>query len=285
VPQGPFNGPHNIPGRIEAEDFDTGGPNVAYSDASPANSGGSTYRNGEEVDIKPISGVSDNGHAVGYNEPGEWREYTINVTATGSYTFGFRLLSQVASGRFHAEIDGTNVTGTIAVPITGNWDTDNWTTIKITPISLTAGEHVLRIVTQAAWYDINYIDVTSAGPASTPTPTWTPGGPTATPTSTPTPRGPTATPTPTWTPGGPTATPTSTPTPTPTPTGDGGSTPPKPPSMVTVPVVAHIDGVGGTPWRSDVSISNRNSIAQQLRFNYLPDKGKKLAKTRIVLPA
>jgi len=54
--------------------------------------------------------------------------------------------------------------------------------------------------------------------------------------------------------------------------------------MVTVPVVAHVDGVGGTPWRSDVSVANRNSIAQRLQFIYLPDKGKKLAKTRTLKP-
>ena len=65
VSQGPFNGPHNIPGRIPAEDFDTGGPGVAYSDTSAVNYGDSTYRNGEGVDIKTISGVSDNGLAVG----------------------------------------------------------------------------------------------------------------------------------------------------------------------------------------------------------------------------
>lgn len=53
---------------------------------------------------------------------------------------------------------------------------------------------------------------------------------------------------------------------------------------MTVPAVAHIDGVGGTPWRSDVSVANRNSISQQVQFTYLPDKGKKLAKTRILRP-
>jgi hypothetical protein len=53
---------------------------------------------------------------------------------------------------------------------------------------------------------------------------------------------------------------------------------------VTVPVVAHIDGVGGTPWRSDVAVANRNSIAQKLRFKYLPDKVKSLAKNRTLKP-
>ncbi len=54
--------------------------------------------------------------------------------------------------------------------------------------------------------------------------------------------------------------------------------------MVTVPVVAHLDGVGGTPWRSDVTVANRNSIPQRLQFIYQSDSGKKLAKTRTLQP-
>jgi hypothetical protein len=289
--QGPFNGPHYIPGRIEAEDFDYGGPGVAYSDTTPQNNGDSTYRAGEEVDVEMISGVTDNGHAVAWNEPGEWIEYTINVTATGNYDFGFRLLSQVTSGQFHAEIDGTNVTGTITVPRTGDWYTDNWTTINVPDISLAAGEHVLRIATEAGWYNHNFLDVTAAAPSTTPTPTPTPapGGPTATPTPTQTPaRTPIATPTSTPSPrtSSPTRTPTPTKTPTPTrtPTPTGGKPGNGPNNLVTVPVVAHVDGVGGTPWRSDVSIANRNSIPQKLKFVYLPDRGEKLAKTRVLKP-
>jgi hypothetical protein len=152
---------------------------------------------------------------------------------------------------------------------------------------------------------------TPVGPTNTPTPTWTPTRtPTRTSTRPPTstPVGPTNTPTPTWTPVVTTATPTprttpiATPTrtsapaptqtppsipsstPTPTPTRGIDDPPSNPSVMVTLPVVAHIQGVGGTPWRSDVSISSRDSIAQQLRFVYLSDKGKKLARTRILKP-
>jgi hypothetical protein len=35
-----------------------------------------------------------------------------------------------------------------------------------------------------------------------------------------------------------------------------------------VPVVVHTEGVGGTSWRSDVFVSNRNPTAQTLRFTY-----------------
>jgi hypothetical protein len=93
-------------------------------------------------------------------------------------------------------------------------------------------------------------------PTSSRTPTGTPGGATATPTSTRTPTG---------TPGGATATPTPTRTPTRTPT-PGGEDPD--PTKVTVPVVVHTEGVGGTSWRSDVVVGNRNAAAQTLRFTY-----------------
>jgi hypothetical protein len=104
---------------------------------------------------------------------------------------------------------------------------------------------------------------TPVTPTNTPTPTITPGGPTNTPTRTPTstPGGPTATPTPTS--GGPTNTPTNTPTRTPT---QQASTPT--PSIVTVPVIVHLPGSGGTSWRSDVTLGNRNSSSQTVRLHY-----------------
>ncbi len=137
-----------------------------------------------------------------------------------------------------------------------------------------------------------------AGPTNTPTQTYTPSntptpGP---PTATNTPRPPTATSTPTWTPGGPTATPTRTPTwthtatpggptdtPTPTPTRTPTSalaTPTDGPSKVTVPVVVHNEGVGGTSWRSDVVVSNQNSASQTVRLTYQTASKASFSKNR-----
>ncbi len=109
-------------------------------------------------------------------------------------------------------------------------------------------------------------------PLAAPTPTATP---TATPTPTPTSVGPTATPTPTPTPT-PTATP-PTPSPTPTPTGGRSAT-------VMVPVVVHDEGEGGTSWRSDVVVTNRNPKLQQLRFTYFSSDKARYEVTR-TLPA
>ena len=41
------------------------------------------------------------------------------------------------NGKFHAEIDGVNVTGSLTVPNTGGWQT--WTTVTKTGVNLTAG--------------------------------------------------------------------------------------------------------------------------------------------------
>jgi hypothetical protein len=129
---------------------------------------------------------------------------------------------------------------------------------------------------------------TPAPPTATPTPappTPTPAPPTATPTL---PPGTTATPTPT--PAPPTATPTPAP-PTPTPTLPPGTTAtptPTPPVAspweVTVPVVAHLDGVGGTPWRSDVVLANPGPDVMNLDLGYRPGGGPQMTATTALDP-
>jgi hypothetical protein len=40
--------------------------------------------------------------------------------------------------------------------------------------------------------------------------------------------------------------------------------------VITVPVVAHVDGVGGTPWRSDLSVTNREGFPIEVKLRYQP---------------
>jgi hypothetical protein len=110
----------------------------------------------------------------------------------------------------------------------------------------------------------------AGSPTSTPTRTATP---TRTPTRTPTVGAATPTRTPTRTPTPPpasTPTRTRTPTKTPTPYFSPTATPPARPEAVLVPVVAHVDGVGGTPWRSDLSITNREDVSIDVKLRYQP---------------
>jgi hypothetical protein len=62
----------------------------------------------------------------------------------------------------HVEVDGVNVSGELVVPNTGSWS--SFTAASKTGIALTAGKHVVRIVSDAQWFDFNSFrfDLTSA---------------------------------------------------------------------------------------------------------------------------
>jgi subtilisin family serine protease len=146
-----------IPGLIEAENFDDGGEGVAYHDLSSGNSGGQ-YRQ-TDVDIMTTSDTGG-GFTLGYVQSGEWLKYSVSVTASGSYTLDARVASAGIGGVCHVEVDGIDVTGPLAVPNTGGWQT--WQTISTGGISLTAGPHVLRIVIETNgstgwWGNLNYL--------------------------------------------------------------------------------------------------------------------------------
>src|SRR5207244_9013837 len=85
----PINGvPAAVPGKIQTEDFNTGGEGIAYHDGDAANNGGQ-YRTNEGVDIE-TTGDTGGGYDVGWTAAGEWMKYTVNVANAGSYNIGFR---------------------------------------------------------------------------------------------------------------------------------------------------------------------------------------------------
>ncbi|MEO5898233.1 MAG: carbohydrate-binding protein [Vicinamibacterales bacterium] len=129
--------PATLPGVVQAERFDDGG----YFDRSPGNAGGA-YRS-SDVDVEDTAD-SGGGYNVGWVEPGEWLQYTVSVVTAGSYDLEFRIASPDAGGSFHLEINGTNVTGPVSVPATGDWQA--WTTIRKQGVALSAGIQVWRLV-------------------------------------------------------------------------------------------------------------------------------------------
>ncbi|MEO5898225.1 MAG: carbohydrate-binding protein [Vicinamibacterales bacterium] len=166
----PFGGvATSLPGRLEAEDFDLGAEAVAYQDLSPGNSGGE-YRVGD-VDVES-SGDEGWGYNVGWVSPGEWLQYTVNVSSAGIYDLEFRVASPGPGGTFHVEVNGMNVTGTLVVPATGDWQA--WTTVKRAGVALAAGEQVWRLVIDGVGAsgsvgNFNYVRVVAAdGPLSPP---------------------------------------------------------------------------------------------------------------------
>src|SRR6266480_3444032 len=159
-----FGTPIAVPGTFEAENFDLGGEGVAYHDNVAGNTGGQ-YRLNEDVDIILSADALGGGYVVNNFETGEWLAYTVSVAASAQYDIELRASSALSTSAFHIEVDGQNVTGTVNVPNTGDWNTFQWVGKK--GVSLTTGQHVLKIVADQQYFDLNSIRVTAA-PLTTP---------------------------------------------------------------------------------------------------------------------
>lgn len=152
-----------LPGSFEAENFDLGGEGVGYHDLSKGNTG-ALYRLNEDVDIVTSTDGAGGGYVVNNFQTGEWLGYTVNVAAAGKYDISLRLANKyTTTPAFHIEVDGANLTGSLTVPSTGSWD--SFQTLTVPGVSLPAGQHVLRIVSDAQYFNLNSVSV--AAPAST----------------------------------------------------------------------------------------------------------------------
>ncbi len=162
-PQTPFGGKAwAIPGKIEMENFDepgygTGNDSYADNDSDDhgaESNGGKSYREGTGVDIYK----KNNGYVVGYNQSGEWLEYTVDVAEAGDYTMFASVASANATSSFQLAIDGDNITEEIAVPKNdGEENYDDYSLVQAN-VKLTAGKHILRFTVTGDWMDIDYIE-------------------------------------------------------------------------------------------------------------------------------
>ena len=151
----PYNGTlHNVPGVIEAEQFDLGGEGVGYHDLSASNTH-LAFRN-EGVDIEACTDVNGGFNLAGI-QSGEWTNYSINVLQQGFYDFNFRVAATSGGKSFHIEINGVDVSGSIAVPNTAGWQA--WQTVNVPSVQLNAGTQNLRLVMDSELFNVNYIEV------------------------------------------------------------------------------------------------------------------------------
>jgi|GEM_PF-173389 len=165
VTESPYGGTAAvIPGTIQAENYDVGGQGIAYNDADAVNSGGQ-YRTTEGVDVEN-TGDAGGGYDVGFTNAGEWMKYTVNVITTGVYTLQARVASPGTGNSLHVEIDGTNITGSMVIPNTGDWQT--YQTISVTTPSITSGQHIVHIYEETGGFNINYITFVSGGTTTDP---------------------------------------------------------------------------------------------------------------------
>lgn len=136
--------PNGVPGTIEAENYNLGGQNVAYHTPLTYNPGGALRK-----DAVGIGSTSDTGggYYLGWTFAGTWFQYTATVASTTTYTLQIR---EASANRGTCQIfsDGKAVTGLVSLPSTGGWQ--NWTTVTVPNVNLTAGTHLIRLAFPSA---------------------------------------------------------------------------------------------------------------------------------------
>jgi len=170
------SGPQTIPGRVMCAYYDLGGEGVAYHDSDATNKGSGTlnpangsylneFRMHEGVDTsytKYHDGIDDNSYEivhppkdllyVGWTDPGEWFNLTVNVKESGLYNVSL-LYTSKNGGAISLDLDGKNVGGLIKIDSTYNaldpiaWrQWHHWNYAKdLAGLPLSKGTHVLTV--------------------------------------------------------------------------------------------------------------------------------------------
>ena len=140
------DGPQRIPGRVLCAYYDLGGEGVAYHDTDPKNHGSgelnpadggylNEFRIHEGADIsymkfqrKPDP-IDDNPFNkivppadllyVGWTEPGEWFNITVDVTHSGTYAADF-LYTSNRGGTISLDVNGKDATGPLQITPTND---------------------------------------------------------------------------------------------------------------------------------------------------------------------
>ena len=136
-------GAQKIPGKVECAYYDRGGEGVAYHDSDAKNNGSGAlnpadgsyfneFRKEEGVDISytkfhdqidnsPYEVVQppENQLYVGWTEPGEWFNLTVNVSRAGTYTADL-LYTSNRGGAISLDVNGKPATPPLTVQTTFN---------------------------------------------------------------------------------------------------------------------------------------------------------------------
>ncbi|MDB5104047.1 MAG: Por secretion system C-terminal sorting protein [Fibrobacteres bacterium] len=153
-----------LPGKLQAEDYKAGGEGVGYHDLTAGNTG-NVYR-ADGVDIEASTDVGT-GYNVGWTQAGEWLEYSVNVATTGTYNLTARMASGVVGTKTAAvTVDGV-AKGTFNLTDARGWQI--WNDVPVSGVSLTSGIHTLRITMNTGDFNLNYLNVVSAGGNLVPT--------------------------------------------------------------------------------------------------------------------
>jgi len=152
----PFGGtPRTIPGKIQIEDYDEGGQNVAYWDDDDTNNGG--YRPDEAVDVHvDIYDTQDGTYQLGWFHDGEWLKYTVNVTE-GTYDIIVRVATPNDGTALKVFLEDS-LLAYIPIQNTGSYDNMEEQKYESVTIPFSAENKVLKLENVNNDYDFNWIE-------------------------------------------------------------------------------------------------------------------------------
>ena len=163
----PYNGEKEIPGIIEAEDFDTGSEGQSFHDSDNVNEG--DYKNYRSEGVGGVDFVKgNNGCVIGYTATGEWLEYTVNVKESGDYSYEATVSSGSTGSGFNISLvkeDGSMVTlAKVDVPQTGDNDWSKYKTVSgDLKAPLEAGNQIIRITINSPYVNLDKIEFKLGG--------------------------------------------------------------------------------------------------------------------------
>ena len=169
-------GPQKIPGKVQCAYYDRGGEGVAYHDTDAKNNGSGAlnpadgsylneFRKGEAVDISytkfhdqidnsPYNLIqpSENQLYVGWTEPGEWFNLTVETEHGGVYKADLLYTSRTG-GTISFDVNGESATPDLTIPSTFNaadplaWrQWHHWNLARnLAAIKLPAGKSVITV--------------------------------------------------------------------------------------------------------------------------------------------
>jgi hypothetical protein len=126
-----------IPGRIEAENFDIGEDGMTYHDSDTKNVT-RAFRPDEPIDIYDFGNGK---YYVIDNYPGEWLEYSVNVAQKGLYDISASIAAVIGGGTFSIKI-GAVESEVIKAPATSSWINTKMANFSM---NLEAGSQIMRL--------------------------------------------------------------------------------------------------------------------------------------------
>ena len=171
--QEPYNGTAiviDVKDTIQAEHYDKAGigfGNDSYSDGSSDNKGDANFRMDEGVDIY-WGGTDMKGLVIGYTEPGDWVEYTVDFKQKGPYTIKAVVSSANENSSFKLYVDDVPITDEMIVPKTGDEDWNTYQEIGGIVDSVSTGKHILKVESIGGWFNLDYIIFENVAPPEAP---------------------------------------------------------------------------------------------------------------------